>query len=83
MNIDMEKLIKEVSEKAGITIEQARVAATAAFAELKTKLPESLSDQLEALFKDSASDEDERKAALAGIAATTAAVNVVVLPHAR
>lgn len=83
MDIDLDKLIKDVSEKAGITIEQARAAVATAFDEFKSKLPEPLVAQLEALFNESQGDEDKKKAALAGLAATTAAVNVVVLPHAR
>jgi len=79
----MEKLIKDVSDKAGITIEQARAAVTTAFDQLKSKLPESLVDQLESVFKEPEGDEDKKKAALAAVATTTAAVNVVVLPHAR
>jgi len=83
MKINLDDLIKDVSEKAGITMEQARTAVTTAFDQLKSKLPEPLVDHLEALFAQPESDEDRKKAALAGLAATTAAVNVVVLPHAR
>lgn len=83
MNIDMEKLIKDVSDKAGITIDQARTAVTTAFDQLKSKLPEAVVDQLESVFKEPESSEEAKKAALAAVATTTAAVNVVVLPHAR
>jgi len=83
MKINIDELIKDVSDKAGITIEQARTAVSTAFDQLKSKLPEPFVAELETLFKEPQSDEDKKKAALAGLAATTAAVNVVVLPHAR
>ena len=83
MNLDIDKLIKDVSDKAGITIEQARTAVATAIEQLKSRLPEPLVRELEVLFNEPEGDEDKRKAALAGLAATTAAVNVVVLPHAR
>ena len=83
MKINIDDLIKDVSDKAGITIEQARTAVTTAFDQLKSKLPEPLVEHLEALFAEPETEEEKKKAALASVAATTAAVNVVVLPHAR
>ena len=83
MNLDIDRLIKDVSDKAGITIEQARTAVATAIEQLKSRLPEPLVQELEALFNEPEGDEAKKKAALAGLAATTAAVNVVVLPHAR
>jgi len=83
MNLDIDKLIKDVSDKAGITIEQARTAVATAIEQLKSRLPEPLVRELEVLFNEPEGDEDKRKAALAGLATATAAVNVVVLPHAR
>jgi hypothetical protein len=59
------------------------VAVTTAIERLKSRLPEPLVQELEVLFKGPEGDEDQRKATLAGVAAATAAVNVVVLPHAR
>jgi hypothetical protein len=83
MNRNIDDLIKAVSDKAGITIEQARTAVTTAFDQLKSRLPQPLVDQLDALLAEPEGEEDKKKAVLAGVAATTAAVNVVVLPHAR
>jgi hypothetical protein len=82
--VNIDRLAKEISDKAGITLEQARTALTATIEDFKGKLPEPVFKEIQALFE--APDEKEgraRKAALAGQAAATAAINVVVLPHAR
>ena len=40
MDINMEELVKTVSEKADITVEQAKKAVTAVIEQLKVKLPD-------------------------------------------
>lgn len=52
MNIDMEMLFKVVSEKSGITIEQARKAVPIVIEQLKAKLPPPLATEFEALLKE-------------------------------
>jgi len=82
--VNIDRLAKEISDKAGITLEQARTALTATIEDFKRRLPEPVFKEIQALFEATDEDEDRaRKGALAAQAATTAAINVVVLPHAR
>jgi uncharacterized protein (DUF2267 family) len=83
----VDDLIKEVMDRAGLTADQARAAAEAVIEFLKRNLPEPAAGIVAefAGVPDPAQKEQARKkkAAIAGIAATTAAVNVVVLPGAH
>jgi len=82
--VNIDRLAKEISDKAGITLEQARTALTATIEDFKRRLPEPVFKEIQALFEATDEDEDRaRKGALAAQAATTAAISVVVLPHAR
>lgn len=51
MEIEFDELIKVVSEKAGITVDQARKAVTSVVEQLKAKLPPALSGEFDAFFK--------------------------------
>jgi uncharacterized protein (DUF2267 family) len=81
----MDELIEEVVKRTGLNEDQARGATKAVTEYLKDHLPEPASKAL-AQFLGGTEDEEKaraKKAQIAAVAATTAAVNVVVLPHAH
>jgi hypothetical protein len=83
----MDDLVKEVMDRTGLPMDQARAAADAVLDFLERNLPEPKAGIVAELaaVRDSAQKEQARKkkTAIAGMAATTAAVNAVVLPGAH
>jgi hypothetical protein len=81
----MDELIRKLIERIEITEEQARVAAGTVVEYLQEHLPDSVAGELAALFErpDEPVDPERAKKVTAAVAATTAAVNVVVLPGAH
>jgi hypothetical protein len=82
----MDELIKRLIERLEVTEEQARIAAGTVVEYLETHLPEAVARELAALVdggQEPADPERAKKATTAALAATTAAVNVVVLPGAH
>ena len=79
----MDKLVFTVMEKTGLPEDKARAAVVTAIAYLKERLPRDASRAVDAaLSAEAAGDKAaDRKKKIAAIAATTAAVNVTVLPH--
>lgn len=82
----MDELLQDVIKRTGLNEDQARGAAKAVTEYLMDHLPEPASKAL-AQFLGGTEDEEKaaraKKAQIAAVAATTAAVNVVVLPHAH
>jgi uncharacterized protein (DUF2267 family) len=80
----VDDLIKEVMKKTGLDENQARAAAEAVILHLKGRLPQPAAGMVAEFLADAPNDEAQRakakKARLASIAATTAAINVTVLP---
>ena len=82
----MDDLIKKLIERIELTEEQARAAAGTVIEYLQEHLPEPMARELTSLFESSAEPEgpnQARKATTAAVAATTAAINVTVLPGAH
>ena len=83
----MDVLIKEVMKRTGLPEDKARAAAEAVIDYLAKHLPEPAGGMLSEFRDgtDAAQAEEARKnkVAVAAVAATTAAVNVVVLPGAH
>jgi phosphomannomutase len=82
----MDELIRKLVERIEMTEDQARAAAATVVEYLQEHLPEAVARELtEVLERSDGPDEGERakKATTAALAATTAAVNVVVLPGAH
>ena len=83
----MDEIVNRDMRRVQIAEEEARAATEAVLAYLQEHLPESAAAQLSELVADAedprSDDEAEKKAAAVALASTTAAVNVVVLPHAR
>jgi hypothetical protein len=82
----MDEIVEKVMKQAHIAEEQARAATEAVLSYLQDHLPDSIATALSELVADpgaSPLDDEAKKKAIAATAATTAAVNVVVLPHAR
>lgn len=82
----MDELINEVIKRTGLNEDQARAAALAVTGYLKDHLPEPAGKALAQYLngpEDAEKAARDKKAHIAAVAATTAAVNVVVLPHAR
>jgi hypothetical protein len=84
----MDELIKQLVERIEVTEDQARAAVTTVVEYLAQHLPDSAAGLLpDALGGepggDPADPDRARKTAVAAVAATTAAVNAVVLPGAR
>jgi phosphomannomutase len=79
----MDELIRKLTERIEMTEEQARAAAATVIEYLQEHLPEAVARELaDVLERTDGPDEGERakKATTAALAATTAAINVVVLP---
>ena len=82
----MDELIRKLVERIEMTEEQARVAAATVIEYLQEHLPEPVARELTDLVERSAEPDDgerAKKATTAAMAATTAAINVVVLPGAH
>jgi hypothetical protein len=82
----MDELIREVMERTGLPEDQARAAAEAVAGHFQRTLSESAAHELADLLNPAIAPEDPdtaRKATIAAVAATTAAVSVVVLPGAH
>jgi hypothetical protein len=82
----MDELIKRLIERLEVTEAQARIAAGTVVEYLEAHLPEAVARELAALVdggQEPADPERAKKATTAALAATTAAVNVVVLPGAH
>jgi hypothetical protein len=82
----MDDLIRKLVERIELTEEQARVAAGTVIEYLQEHLPEPLAGELASLVEGLAGPEDPeqaKKATTAAVAATTAAINVTVLPGAH
>lgn len=84
----MDDLIKEVRNRTGLSEDQAKDAAEAVINFLKQRLPEPAAGIVSQFLGDAeGADTDEarkkKRTAIAAMAATTAAVNVVVLPGAH
>jgi phosphomannomutase len=82
----MDELIRKLVERIEMTEEQARAAAATVIEYLQEHLPEAVARELaDVVARSDGPDDGERarKATTAALAATTAAVNVVVLPGAR
>ena len=82
----MDELIRNLVERIELTEEQARVAAATVIEYLREHLPEDVARELaDVVERTDGPDDGERakKATIAAVAATTAAVNVVVLPGAH
>jgi phosphomannomutase len=82
----MDGLIRKLVERIEMTEEQARAAAATVVEYLQERLPEAVARELaDVLERTDGPDEGERakKATTAALAATTAAINVVVLPGAH
>jgi phosphomannomutase len=82
----MDELIRKLVERIEMTEEQARVAAATVIEYLEEHLPEAVARELaEIVERTDGPDDGERakKATTAAMAATTAAINVVVLPGAH
>ena len=82
----MDELVKRLIERLEVTEQQARVAAGTVIEYLEEHLPEAVARELAALVdggQEPADPERAKKATTAALAATTAAVNVVVLPGAH
>jgi len=83
----MDVLIKEVMKRTGLPEDKAQAAAEAVIDYLAKHLPEPAAGMLSA-FRDGADtaqaeEARKKKVAIAAVAATTAAVNAVVLPGAH
>jgi hypothetical protein len=83
----MDELTKDLIERTGMEPEQAREVSEIVIRHLVEHLPDSAARAV-AEFAAGPSDDDDgearrKKATIAGIAATTAAVNAVVLPGAH
>ena len=82
----MDVLIKEVMKRTGLPEDKARAAAEAVIDYLAKHLPEPAAGMLSE-FRDgidaAQAEEAKKKVAIAAVAATTAAVNAVVLPGAH
>lgn len=82
----MDELIRDIMARTGLPEDQARAAAEAVVAHLEQTLSASAARELADHLGSPITPEDRdraKKAAIAGVAATTAAVNVVVLPGAH
>jgi hypothetical protein len=83
----MDDLVEEVMNRTGLPMDQARAAAEAVLDYLERNLPEPKTGIVAALAGGPNSAEKaqagKKKVAIAGMAATTAAVNAVVLPGAH
>jgi hypothetical protein len=82
----MDDLIKRLIERIELTEEQARAAAGTVVEFLEEYLPESMTRELARLLEGGGEPEDPeqvKKATTAAVAATTAAINVTVLPGAH
>ena len=82
----MDDLIQKLIERIELTEEQARAAAGTVIEYLQEHLPEPMAKELTALVEGSgepADPEQAKKATTAAVAATTAAINVTVLPGAH
>jgi len=82
----MDELIRKLVERIEVTEEQARVAAGTVIEYLQEHLPEPVARELaDIVERTDGPDDGERakKATTAAVAATTAAINVVVLPGAH
>ena len=79
----MDKLVFTVMEKTGLPEDKARAAVVAVIGYLKERLPRDAARAVDAALSAEAVDDKaaDRKKKIAAIAATTAAVNVTVLPH--
>lgn len=79
----MDKLVFTVMEKTGLPEDKARAAVVAVIGYLKELLPRDAARAVDAVISAQAADDKiaDRKKKVAAIAATTAAVNVTVLPH--
>ena len=82
----MDDLTKRLIERIELTEEQARAAAQTVVEFLREYLPEPMAKELAWLVEGGGEPEDPeqaRKATAAAVAATTAAINVTVLPGAH
>jgi len=82
----MDELIRQLVERTDMTEEQARVAVATVIEYLQEHLPEAVAGELaDVVERTDGPDDGERakKATISAVAATTAAVNVVVLPGAH
>jgi hypothetical protein len=82
----MDELIRKLVERIEMTEEQARVAAATVIEYLQEHLPEAVARDLAAIVEHTDEPDDgerAKKATTAAVAATTAAINVVVLPGAH
>jgi hypothetical protein len=82
----MDELIKQLTERLEMTEEQARVAAGTVLEFLEAHLPDAVARELATLVNGEPGPGDPeraKKATTAALAATTAAINVVVLPGAH
>ena len=82
----MDDLVKRLIERIELTEEQARAAAGTVIEYLQEHLPEPVARELASLVEGAGVPDDPegaRKATTAAVAATTAAINVTVLPGAH
>lgn len=82
----MDELIRKLIERIQVTEDQARAAAATVIEYLQEHLPESVAREMADLVEGSPEPDDgerAKKATTAAMAATTAAINVVVLPGAH
>jgi hypothetical protein len=79
----MDKLVFTVMEKTGLPEDKARAAVVAVIGYLKQQLPRDAARAIDSAVSGEAGEEKnaDRKKRVTAIAATTAAVNVTVLPH--
>lgn len=79
----MDRLVFRVMEETGLSEDKARASVVAVMSYLKPRLPRDAARAVDAVISGGPDEEKivDRKRKVAAIAATTAAVNVTVLPH--